>query len=142
MLERRQQPGEDQMDGEVVGGVVVLGQDHDLVLEGQQGARVEVEGEVQVERAAAGRLGVEVDLEGLTHRVGLDEVALVVHVEAVLGGVVLQVCDEAGDVDDGHGRSSWFPAGAGVVACWDGVCGRDARAQARSAGGASQPGGG
>jgi hypothetical protein len=51
---------------------------------------------VQVERAAAGLLGVEVDLPRLAQRVGLDEVALVVHVEAVVDGVVLEVGDEHG----------------------------------------------
>ncbi len=45
---------------------------------------------------------MEVDLPGLAQRVGLDEVALVVHVEPVVDGVILQVGDEAGHVDDGH----------------------------------------
>ena len=57
-------------------------------------------------RAAAGLLGVEVDLPRLAQRVGLDEVALVVHVEAVVDGVLLEVGDEAGDVDDGHAARS------------------------------------
>jgi hypothetical protein len=48
--------------------------------------------------------------------------------------VILQVCDEAGDVDDGHGRSSWFPGwvGARVVV----------RPQARSVGAVALPRGG
>ena len=66
---------------------------------------------MQVERAAARLLGVQVDLPGLAQRVGLDEVALVVHVEAVVDGVVLEVGDEPGDVDGGHGpslpRATW-----------------------------------
>jgi len=57
---------------------------------------------VEVEGAAAGRLRVEVDLEGLAHRVGLDEVPLVMHVETVLGGMVFEIGDKTGDVDDGH----------------------------------------
>ena len=60
---------------------------------------------MQVERAAARLLGMEVDLPGLAQRVGLDEVALVVHVEAVVDGVILELGDEAGDVDDGHSTS-------------------------------------
>ena len=59
---------------------------------------------MQVERAAAGLLGVQVDLPRLAQRVGLDEVALVVHVEAVVDGVVLELGDEPGDVDGGHGQ--------------------------------------
>ena len=59
---------------------------------------------MQVERAAAGLLGVQVDLPRLAQGVGLDEVALVVHVEAVVDGVVLEVGDEPGDVDGGHDR--------------------------------------
>ncbi len=61
---------------------------------------------MQVEWATAGGLGVQVHLEGLAHRVGLDEVALIVDVEAVLGCVILQIGDESGDVDYCHLRSS------------------------------------
>ena len=85
-----------------VGLGVLVGQLDHLVLERQQRAGVDLEREVQVERAAAGLLGVEVDLPRLAQRVGLDEVALVVHVEPVVDGVVLEVGDEPGDVDDGH----------------------------------------
>ncbi len=69
---------------------------------------------MQVERAAAGLLGMEVDLPRLAQRVGLDEVALVVHVEPVVDGVILEIGDEAGDVDDGHGTS--LPRRAATVA--------------------------
>ena len=58
--------------------------------------------EVEVERPAARLLRVEVDLPRLAQGVGLDEVPLVVHVEPVVDGVVLEVGDEAGHVDDGH----------------------------------------
>ena len=57
---------------------------------------------MKVERSVARLLGMEVDLPRLAQRVGLDEVAFVVHVEPVIGGVVLQIGDEAGDVDHGH----------------------------------------
>ena len=57
---------------------------------------------MQVERTAARLLGVQVDLPRLAQRVRLDEVPLVVHVEPVVDGVVLQVGHEAGDVDDSH----------------------------------------
>ena len=90
---------------ELVGRLVGLVDLEDLVLEGQQHPRIDLEREVQVERAAAGLLGVEVDLPRLAERVGLDEVPLVVHVEPVVDGVVLEVGDEPGDVDDGHDLS-------------------------------------
>ena len=101
--QRRQRPGEQQREVEAVGRLLVLGQRHDQVLERQQRAGVDLERQVQVERPAARLLGVQVDLPGLPQRVGLDEVALVVHVEPVVDGVVLEVGDEPGDVDGGHG---------------------------------------
>ncbi|MCU1357574.1 MAG: inositol monophosphatase/fructose,6-bisphosphatase family protein, partial [Acidimicrobiales bacterium] len=103
----RQRPGEQERKGETawrVGvGVVLL---DDLVFEAEQSPRVDLEGEVQVDGAVAGFLGVEVDLPGLAQRVRLHEVALVVDVEAVVDGMVLQVGHEAGDIDDRHMRSS------------------------------------
>jgi hypothetical protein len=45
---------------------------------------------------------MEVDLPVLTQRVALDEMAFVVHMETVLDRVVLEVGDEAGDIDDCH----------------------------------------
>ena len=56
---------------------------------------------------------MQVHLEELAHRVGLDEVPLVMDVEAVLGGVVLEIGDESGDVDDCHWRSSMSTAACG-----------------------------
>jgi hypothetical protein len=87
---------------EAVGRLPVVGQVIDQVLELQEGPRVHLEGQVEVERATAALLGVKVDLPGLPQRVGLHEVALVVDVEAVLDGVVLQLGDVAGDVEGGH----------------------------------------
>ena len=104
--QRRQAPVEVQGEVVQVRRVLVLLEREHEVLERQQHARVDLEGEVQVERSAAGLLGVDVDLPGLAKRVGLDEVPLVVHVEAVGDGVVLEVGHEAGDVDDGHSCSS------------------------------------
>ena len=100
--QRRERPGEVEREALEVGRLVALGQLHHQVLEGQQHPRVDLEGEVQVERAAAGLLGVQVDLPRLAQRVRLDEVAFVVHVEPVVDGVVLQLGDEPGDVDDRH----------------------------------------
>ena len=57
---------------------------------------------MEVEWPVARLLGMQIDLPGLTQRVGLDEVAFVVDVEPVIGGVVLQIGNEAGDIDHGH----------------------------------------
>lgn len=86
-------------------GIVTVVERQDLVLERQRRTRVDFETEVELERASARLLGVEVDLPRLTHGVGLDEVALVVDVEAVVSGMVLQVGDEACDIEDGHPHS-------------------------------------
>ena len=58
---------------------------------------------MQVERASAGVLGVQVHLPRLAQRVRLDEVAFVVYVELVVDGVILEIGDEARDIDDGQG---------------------------------------
>ena len=61
----RQGPGEGQREVELVGRLLVLGQQDHGVLEGEEDAGVDVEGEVQVERATAPLLGVQVDLPDL-----------------------------------------------------------------------------
>src|ERR1019366_2344055 len=52
-------------------------------------------GRGEVERPAAPLFGVQVDFPGLAQRVRLDEMALVVHVEAVVIRMVLQIGDIA-----------------------------------------------
>ena len=101
--QRREHPGEDEREGEPVRRVGALGQLEHAVLERQQRAGLDLEREVQIERAAAGVLGVQIDLPGLAQGVGLDEVALVVHVELVVDGMILEISDEARDIDDGQG---------------------------------------
>ena len=64
---------------------------------------IDVEREVEVDRAAARLLGVQVDLPQLAERVRLDEVTLVVDVEPVVDGLALEVGDETRHVDDCHG---------------------------------------
>ena len=100
--QRRERPREVEREALEVGRVVALGQLHHQVLEREQHPGVDLEGEVEVERAAAALLGVQVDLPRLAQRVRLDEVPLVVHVEPVVDHVVLQLGDESGDVDDRH----------------------------------------
>src|SRR5690606_2683313 len=103
--QRRHRPGEHEREPEAVRRVLVLGQAHHEVLEGQQRAGVHLQRQVQVERASARLPGVQVHLPRLAQRVRLDEVPLVVHVEAVVDGVILQIGDEACDVDGGHASS-------------------------------------
>src|SRR5438445_646573 len=75
---------------------------HHGVVGGGEGPRIGVQREVQVDGPFAPLCGVQVDLPGLAQRVALDEVPLVVDMKAVLDGMVLEIGDEPGDVDDGH----------------------------------------
>jgi hypothetical protein len=59
---------------------------------------------VQVDRAVARLLGVQIDFPQLAKRVRLDEMALVVDMESMVHGVALELCDESSDIDDCHGR--------------------------------------
>ena len=104
--QRWQGPGEVEREPVQVGGIVVLvfEVEHE-VFERQQDPGVDLEGQVQVERTAAGIFGVQVDLPRLAQGVGLHEVAFVVDVEPVVHGMVFQIGDEAGDVDDRHEHS-------------------------------------
>ena len=89
--QRRQRPGEHEREREPgrrrLVEVVEL---HHLVLEPEHRPRIDVERQVQVDRAAARLLRVQVDLPQLAQRVGLDEVPLVVDVEAVIDRLALQ----------------------------------------------------
>jgi hypothetical protein len=102
--EWRQGPREGQREMEVVGRVLLLGEVHHRVLEGEQHAGIDLERQVKVERAGAALFRMQVDLPGLAQRVGLDEMALVVNVKAVIDGVLLDLGHVPGHVDDGHGR--------------------------------------
>ena len=122
--QRWEGPGERQGEVELVGRVLVLGQSEDGVLEREQRAGVDLEGQVQVERAATAVLGMELHLPDLTERVGLDEVALVVHVEPMVDRMVLEVGHVSGHIDDCHRQLS-LPGGrppvtadSGNVAAW------------------------
>ena len=95
---------------ELVGRLLVLGEEDHGILEGQEDPGVDVEGEVQVEGAAAALLGMQVDLPDLAQGIRLHEVPLVVHVESVVHRVVLQVCDVAGDIDGCHNVGSLMGA--------------------------------
>jgi len=93
---------------ELVRWVLLVGQAVDDVFERQQHTGVHLQCQVEIERAAAAVLGVQLDLPCLAQAVGLDEVPLVVHVEPVVDCVVLDLGDEARDVDDGHPNGTWY----------------------------------
>ena len=57
---------------------------------------------MKVDRTTARLFRVQIYFPQLAQRVGLDEVALVVYVEAVVDRVALQVGDKAGNIDDCH----------------------------------------
>ena len=57
---------------------------------------------MQIEWAAAGILWVEIYFPCLAQAVGLHKVPLIMDMESMIGGMILQVGDKAGDVDDGH----------------------------------------
>ena len=100
--ERRQRPGEGQRELILVRGVLALGQVDHHVLEGQQHPGVHFQGQVQVERTVAAFLGMQVHFPGLAQGIGLHEVPLVVHVEPVVHGMVLELSYVSSDVDDRH----------------------------------------
>lgn len=108
----RQRPGEDERQRMGVGRFLVVGQVYDEILEGEDGARVDLQRQVQVERSTARLLGVQIHLPRLSHGVALHEMPFVMHVEAVTGRVILEVCDESGDIDDSQGDK---PATSGAV---------------------------
>ena len=112
----RQRPGEQQRKPEAVGRIVLLRKVDDEVLEGEQGAGIYLERQMEVEWPSAGFLRVEIDLPCLAEGVRLDEVTFVVDVEAVVDCVILEVGDESGNVDGGHAGTS-LPRARGLVRC-------------------------
>lgn len=102
MGQRWECPGEGDGEVELVWRLVVLGKSEHGVFEAEEDPRIDVKGEVQVQWTAAAVLGMQVDLPDLAERVGLDEVPLVMHVEAMVDRVVLQVRDVPSHVDGSH----------------------------------------
>src|SRR5579875_3843936 len=117
LRQRWERPGEGEREAELVGRVVAVVEVDHHVLEGEQHPRVDLQGEVEVQRAVAGVLGVQVHLPRLAQRVGLHEVALVVHVEAVVHGVVLELGNVPGDVDDRHAKTLLRGGSVPSLAC-------------------------
>ena len=87
---------------EVVRRIRTFGQVDYGVLEGQQHPGVDFQGQVQVEGPIASLFRVKVDLPRLAQGVGLDEMPLVVDVETMVHGVVLELGNVPCDIDDCH----------------------------------------
>lgn len=104
--EGREGPREEQREVVVLRGrgVGVLHLAH-LVLEPEEGSRIDLEGEVKIDGAVAGLFGMEIDLPHLPQRIRLDEVPLIVDVESVVHGVTLEMRHETGHIDERHGTS-------------------------------------
>jgi len=102
--QRRKTPREEERESQVVGGdhAGVCERVH-LVLEREHHSRVDLQRQMKIEWSAARVLGMQIDLKGLPHRVGLDEVALIVDVKSVVGRVIFEIGNETRDIDDGQG---------------------------------------
>jgi len=96
--ERWERPGEGQREVVLVGWLLLVAERHDRIFEAEQDARLDVEGEVEIDWAATAFFWVEIDLPDLPQGVGLHEVPLVVHVEAMVDRVVLEIGHVAGHV--------------------------------------------
>lgn len=66
---------------------------------------------MEIERATTGLFGVQVHFPGLAQRVRLYEMAFVMHMEAVVHGMVLEVGDESGNIDGSHGPTDCHAPG-------------------------------
>jgi hypothetical protein len=75
---------------------------HHFVFEPKHGSRVDIEREMEVDRARTGLFWVEVDFPELAKRVGLDEVSFVVDVKAMVNCLTLHIGNESCNVDDCH----------------------------------------
>jgi len=69
--------------------VDVIGKSEDGVFEREQGPRVHVKFDVEINRSAAPVLGMEINFPGLTQRIRLDEMSFIVHVETVSDRMIL-----------------------------------------------------
>ena len=99
-------PGEGQRKMELIGRILVLSESEYGILEREQGAGIDLKGEVKVERASAAILRVELDFPDLTKGVGLNEMALVVNMETMVNGVILEVGHVSGYIDNCHRTAS------------------------------------
>lgn len=95
-------PGEDERKGHSFDRVGGVGEFQHLILEPNHDPGVHFKGQMEIEGAAAGIFRVQVDLPGLTHGIGLDEVSLVVHMEGVIDCVIFEIGYETRNIDNCH----------------------------------------
>ncbi|CAM8633910.1 hypothetical protein MCETE7_00710 [Acidimicrobiia bacterium] len=95
-------PGEDERKGHSFDRVGGVGEFEHLILEPDHDSGVYFKGQMEIEWAAAGIFRVEVDLPGLTHGIGLDEMSLVVHMEGVVDCVIFEIGYETRYIDNCH----------------------------------------
>lgn len=101
---RQWRKGEAQSEWQldVVGRLAGLADLHHLVFEVDQRSRIHFERNVHIEWPITRPIRMEIDLPGLAVCIGLDEVTFVVNMEAVFGYMVLEVGDEALEIDHCH----------------------------------------
>ena len=102
MGEGRQGPGEGEREVEVVGRFLVFGQPENGVLKREQCPRIDLEGQVEIERTTAAVFGMELDLPHLAERVGLHEMPLIMDMEAMVDRMILEIGHVPGHIDDCH----------------------------------------
>ena len=100
--ERRQPPCEGEREVVLVGRVHVLGQVYHRILEREQSPGIDLQGQMEVQRAAATLFGMQIDLPGLSQGIGLYEVPLVVDVKPMVYRMVFQVGHVSRYVYDCH----------------------------------------
>ena len=83
------------------------------IFKGKQDSRLNIERKVKVKRTPASIFWMEINFIGLTKRVGLNEVPLIMHVEPMIGGVLFEIGNVSSDVNGGHRRT--LPAGGGIA---------------------------
>ena len=107
MYQRWKAPGEQQGETQVVGrDLARIGERVHLVFERQHDPGVDFEREMEIQWPTTCVFGVQIDLKGLPHGVGLYEVPFVVHMKPVMGRVIFEVGDEPRNINDGQrGRS-------------------------------------
>jgi len=58
---------------------------------------------VKIKWSTAAIFGVEINFIGLTQRVGLDKVSLIVHVEPMVGRMFFEISNISSNINGGHG---------------------------------------
>jgi len=87
----------------------------DNIFEGEQDSRVYFEGQVKIEWASTSFFGVQIHLPHLAKRISLNEMSLVVDVEAVVDSMIFEICNISGNIDDSHGSPGYSPRRTEII---------------------------